>query len=325
MAIISGWVLIGLYIDGWAHTHIDSTLETFVTPWHGFLYTGLLAALVTLVATLVINHNKGYAWLRSLPTGYELSLLGAFLFGIGGGLDFWWHSVFGIEVSTEALLSPTHLLLAVSGGLIMTGPLRSIWRRKATPESWTQWLPLILSVLWLFSVLVFFTQYAHPVRNPYADHAYRVADERDGWIAGISGVVVQAVLMSSLILFVIRRWPALPVGSLTLLMTLNTLLIATQDDQYRFVLTGLLAGVAGDIVMMLLPPRTGRRRRLRLLATLVPMVYFLVYFLTIIFGDGTQWSIHLWAGCIFMAGLFGFLTSYLVIPPPDPQEQLEFI
>jgi hypothetical protein len=40
--------------------------------------------------------------------------------------------LFGIKVDLEALLSPTHLLLAVGGALISTGPLRTALNRPGT-------------------------------------------------------------------------------------------------------------------------------------------------------------------------------------------------
>lgn len=36
-----------------------------------------------------------------------------------------WHSRFGIEAGIEALLSPTHLVLALGGMLMVSGPLRA--------------------------------------------------------------------------------------------------------------------------------------------------------------------------------------------------------
>lgn len=38
-------------------------------------------------------------------------MAGAFIFGLGGFGDMIWHTVFGIEVGTNALFSPTHLML----------------------------------------------------------------------------------------------------------------------------------------------------------------------------------------------------------------------
>src|SRR3712207_5656750 len=83
----------GSYLDGWAHTHLISTQESFLTPWHGILYAGWLG-----LAGWLYHH-------RHLP-GYRLGLLGAVGFGIGGVLDMGWHTAFGIEADMEALISP---------------------------------------------------------------------------------------------------------------------------------------------------------------------------------------------------------------------------
>ena len=34
------WLLVGLYLDGWAHNNIPELIETFFTPWHAVLYSG---------------------------------------------------------------------------------------------------------------------------------------------------------------------------------------------------------------------------------------------------------------------------------------------
>ena len=60
-----------------------------------------------------------------------MSFLGAVLFVVAGVLDLAWHELFGFEVDVEALLSPTHLLLAASGLLMIGGPIRSASARLA--------------------------------------------------------------------------------------------------------------------------------------------------------------------------------------------------
>jgi hypothetical protein len=32
MVVLSGWLLGGLYVDGWAHNHLATTLERFLPP-----------------------------------------------------------------------------------------------------------------------------------------------------------------------------------------------------------------------------------------------------------------------------------------------------
>src|SRR5712692_6993727 len=161
---VLGMVFVGgLYLDGWAHNHglVD---KTFFTPWHAVLYSGYFANAVLLVGIVVINHLRGYRWQQAIPSGYELSLFGVPLFLTAGVGDLIWHTLFGFEVGIEPLLSPTHLLLAFSGLLIMSGPFRAAWRRtdSVSTHSWAALLPAILSLTTILSLFTFFTSFAHP-------------------------------------------------------------------------------------------------------------------------------------------------------------------
>ena len=117
------WYVFGLFLDGWAHTHI-SRLETFFTPWHAIFYSGYFLTTGTLMLwtscrrrVIGAERLNGGAesgrgrWAEAIPDGYGLSLLGALVFLFGGIGDMLWHEIFGIEDNIEALTSPTHLLL----------------------------------------------------------------------------------------------------------------------------------------------------------------------------------------------------------------------
>src|SRR5258708_429028 len=110
IALASAWFVGGLYLDGWAHNNILS-LETFFTPWHGVLYSGFFACVAALGWGIGRNRAAGLSWWRSVPDGYQLSAIGAFVFIAAGLGDMLWHIAFGIEANVDALLSPTHLLL----------------------------------------------------------------------------------------------------------------------------------------------------------------------------------------------------------------------
>ena len=118
----------GVYLDGWAHNH-GKVDNTFFTIWHAALYSGYALYAAFLVISLVRNHARGYEWQRALPAGYEASLLGAIVFAVGGVGDLIWHTIFGVETNTAALLSPTHLILALGLVLMVGGPLRAAWVR----------------------------------------------------------------------------------------------------------------------------------------------------------------------------------------------------
>ena len=132
MAGFGSWLIGGLYLDGWAHIHVPA-LETFFTPWHAVLYSGYIAGAVALAVTLRLNRRRGASRWDALPAGYGLSLAGAFIFFFGGLADMLWHVVFGIEEGVEGLISPSHLVLALGGSLMITGPLRAGLAHPAVP------------------------------------------------------------------------------------------------------------------------------------------------------------------------------------------------
>ena len=165
--VLATWALGGLYLDGWAHHHgrVDSS---FLTPWHGVLYAGVFGTFLFLLIELRRGVDAGLPWRWALPPGYPLSLAAALLFLVAGMGDALWHALFGVEVELETLLSPTHLLLAVAGILLMSGPARSAWSRpvSAGDSGWPSLGPLVISAALLYSVLTFFTQFAHPISAP---------------------------------------------------------------------------------------------------------------------------------------------------------------
>src|SRR3954469_1401700 len=93
IVVLSGWVLAGLYLDGWAHVH-NVGVETFFSTWHGVLYSGFLTGALVLLGATVRNRTLGYAWADAVPQGYSLALIGAGLFALGGLADMSWHLAF---------------------------------------------------------------------------------------------------------------------------------------------------------------------------------------------------------------------------------------
>lgn len=320
---LASWFLAGLYLDGWAHLHLPSALETFFTPWHGVLYSGFFAAAAFLIATYVRNVTRGSALTRALPVGYGLSLIGAMIFFIGGVGDMTWHLLFGIEANVEALLSPTHLVLALGGSLVATGPLRAALARKESASNAPALLPAILSALIFLSILTFFTEYASPFGETIAGFNHRPTTTSETFhfeALGIAAVLLQSALLSGIVLYLVRRW-SLPFGSLTLLITLNTLLMVLMNDRnlatgtYPMIAVGFLAGLAGDGLNRWWRPSVARVLQFRLFAFTLPMLLYALYFGTLIlFGGGIWWTVHLWAGAIVLAGIVGWLMSCAFVP-----------
>ena len=343
MVVVSIWWLGGLFIDGWAHSNIPQ-LETFFTPWHAVLYSGYLAVTFTLLVKILLNLRQsaisaggsmpslvalvreslpGHRWLRAIPIGYELSALGVVIFGISGIGDLTWHLILGIERSTEALLSPTHLGLALGIGLALSGPLRAAWHRSETTPSWRQLGPAILSLTFTFSLLTFFTAYASPLITPWP-----IIDTSSSPTRGITDILLITALSMSFVLLALRRW-RLPFGTFTFMFGLNgaLMVVFSPDSLLVSVPTALLGGLAADLVYRFLRPSLDQPASVRLFAFLVPTMFYTLYFVDlavvgpIIFQSGILWTAPFWAGAPVIAGITGFLLSYVMLPPAQVVEE----
>jgi hypothetical protein len=321
VVLLSLWFVGGLFLDGWAHNHIPE-LESFFTPWHAVFYTGFLAVAGFLSATLVRNRAKGYPWQHAMPPGYELAILGVLTFMAGGIGDMIWHEIFGIESNVEALLSPTHLLIASGMTLIISGPFRAGWRRLIDQNDpapgWIALLPQLLSITFLWSVMSFLTQFAHPLVGTWAAAGYRPPGSRGLALLrtslGIASFLLQTGVMMGVVLCTVRRW-TLPLGSLSLVFGLNAAFMSFMHDQYRLIPGAALTGLGADLLVRCLKPSTERSGALRLFALAVPIVYYSLYYLALIVTSGLEWSVHIWTGSIVLSGIVGLLLSYVLMPP----------
>lgn len=322
---LATWVIVGIFVDVNAHNHgrVD---DTFFTPWHFLLYSGVLANGVMLGIAQLRHVGQGYAFARSLPKGYWLSFVGVLIFALGGGLDFAWHSAFGFEANLEALLSPAHLILATGATLFLTGPLRALWGRAEVKTGWRALFPAITSATITLSLLTLFTEFANVMTQPDVFiAAERPLREVYAWdVTAITSVLIPAFLLSGALLLLIRRW-VLPAGAVTFVLVVNAVMMfylrmGYTGEHWPIVTAALIAGVIGDVILLRLKPSTRQVGALRLFAFAVPFSYFLTYFVILIATAGLWWTIHMWLGAAFMAGVIGLGMSYLLAPPSVPGE-----
>lgn len=320
---LATWVIIGIFVDVNAHNH-DRVDDTFFTPWHFLLYSGVLANGVMLGIVQYRSVGQGYAWSRALPRGYGLSFAGVLIFALSGGFDFVWHSLFGFEANLEALLSPAHLLLATGGALFLTGPLRAIWGRAEAQSGWRNLFPATASATITLSLLTLFTEFSNIMTQPDVFvRAARPFNESYAWnVTLISSVLIPAFLLSGTLLLLIRRW-APPVGTVTFVLVVNALLmfylrIGYIGGLWPVLLAALAAGMIGDVLLLRLRPSTQHAGALRLFAFAVPFSYFLFCFVILIATAGLWWTVHMWLGAAFMGGVIGLGLSYLLAPPAVP-------
>ena len=130
--------------------------------------------------------------------------------------------------------------------------------------------------------------------------------------------------MMGLVLLAVRRW-ALPPGALMLVvvLTFNAVLMSLLNDTFFLIPAAALAGLLADLLHGLLKPSATRPRAFRLFALAVPIVFYLLYFFTLMRTGGIWWPIQLWTGVVLLAGIVGWSLSCLLIPPQAPVEQRE--
>jgi hypothetical protein len=316
IAALSLWFVGGAYVDGWAHNH--DLVEDFFTPWHAVLYSGYAVTAAAIVGAVLLNKKRGYGWRESIPEGYQLSLAGVFVFFGGGVLDMLWHLAFGIEKDVEALLSPTHLLLALGAVLMTTGPFRAAWRRPGAPRGWRGWLPMLISLSCLAGLIAFMTQFAHPLKPQAIGMQPLDEDMADlKQIAGISGILLQTAFVMGAAFVAMRRWK-LPPGTFTFLFGSNAVAMVYMKDEFRLIVPAVLSGILADLLYARLRPTYDRMRQLRGFAFLVPVVFFIAYFAALMLTGGIWWSVHFWTGSIALAGTVSWLMTYLMVPPKIP-------
>ncbi|MCW5851151.1 MAG: hypothetical protein KIT87_13835 [Anaerolineae bacterium] len=349
VAVCITWLIGGLFLDGWAHINLPQ-LETFFTPWHGVLYSGFIVTALSIMGAVWRNRRQGLTWRAAVPIGYEMAVPGILVFSLGGMSDMTWHTLFGIERSIDALLSPPHLLLAVGGAMLGSGPAQAAWRRYSSPlppsssprirgeeqgmdnsprtrvdggvvmgEGWAELWPMLLGHTVLLALVTFFTMYAHPFGTIWAA-------SMDGRLTtiGVTGALIQAALWVGLTLFILRRWPRLPFGSLTLLTAAPLILLVVirahllLTGPQPLIVVALLGGLAADTLAWRLQPSPDRPGTLRLFAFLAPAVLYLFYYLALAWSGHLGWTLPFWTGSVVQVGLVGWLLSYLVIPPRIP-------
>ena len=313
------WMIVGLFLDGWAHD--NNKPESFFTPWHAVLYSGFAAAAVAALAIVRRHHRPGEAWSAHLPKGHGLTLAALGLFAIGAVGDLVWHEVFGVEVTLEALLSPTHLVLLAGGLVALSAPVRSAWGESGTADpTLRQFLPTVSSIALLTALIGFFLLYLSPFVNDAGgtrfdrapgmshDHpSHSVAELQQ--VLGIASILLTTVLVVAPVYLVLARWRP-PSGTFTVFFSVVILLFVGLDEFAApwLVVSGLAAGIVTDAVARRWPAWATGTAAIASLWT----AYFAVYQLT---EGGVAWSAPVWAGATFLAALIAAGIGLVAQPP----------
>ncbi len=302
------WFQFGGWSDAWAHHHIPQ-LETFLTPWHGILYSGFLVTAMVLIVAIAINRVRGANWHDAIPAGYALSLLGVGGFIIGGIGDAIWHTLFGVEQSVDAQFSPSHMTLLLFGCMFLLGPFRAVYQRRV--ETVGSKVFLTITAILLFMLFNINTQTYHPFVFVWPTNTPKT--DVEGQLLAVVAIFFQSAILVGVLLYLIRRWKMYP-GFFTIVLTASAIPLTFMEDHYICILVALLGGIIIDIAYAILKPSMTRVLQLRTFAAIAAGGFYLMYILVLQFTSGIVWTIHLAGGSVTTSALVGWLLTYLLVP-----------
>ena len=302
----------GGILDGWAHTHVPS-LETVLTPWHGVLYGGYAATAGWIALQVLRYWRRGHRGISAIPLGYGLGLVGMVAWGLAGLFDLAvWHQLFGIETGVEALLSPSHLMLAASEVLIITSPLRAAWSDPGVPRapSLRAFLPAVWSAALGAQLIAFMLQF---------DVAFLQTVPTAAPEAGIGTVLVTNAILVGTMLLLMRRFRT-PAGSFTVLYAGIAAMLAglVEFDSWPMIVAALVGGAVADLLTWRLRSRPARFAAFAVAAGGSSLALWSAYMVGVALLFPFDWSVELWGGAITLAVGSSLGLALLAAPTPAP-------
>jgi hypothetical protein len=322
MTVLSVWFTLGLFLDAYAHANIPN-LETFFTPWHAVFYSGFAVTAGWVLWTIWGYVKQGRRGKAAVPVGYGMTAIALPVFAVSGGLDLMWHTLIGIETTTNIFFSPSHLGLITSMIIILTSPLRAAWARYevGARPSLGAVLPAMLTLAFAVSLVLLFLTYGNAMTAGASNVVESLSTKQGQGVSRIaSSIVITNVVLLAPLLLVIRRWQ-LPRGTATIVFGLSALISSVLSGFRNLDLCAavLVAGVLVDVLAAVLAPSGSRRTAFWLFGALAAFVTWAVYILaSSAFAGHLPAVTEFWTGIPVVAGLVGWLLAALMLPNALP-------
>ena len=302
------WLLGAVFVDGWAHVNRPG-MESFFTPWHAALYSGLAAVTAWVTFVVLRLRRPGTPLRTAVPAGYAGTFVGILIFSLGGLLDLAWHEVFGIEVALDALISPTHLLLGLGGVLVLGTGVRSQSAQGDGVQTWRA--PGVLSLVLGTALVAFFLLYtsafgvAAPVQefSPTPEGTPGHEEAEHPVVAALASYLVTTVLLTLPLTYMLlsgRRMPTL--GVTAVVATIAWLSVGVVDLPAAQV-SGAVGATAGALLADLLLARTRPDAAVQAAPWVSAGVIALVWggqLAGFAVQDGIGWPPSLWVGLLVL-------------------------
>jgi hypothetical protein len=322
-ALLGSLIILGAAIDGWAHVNILSSVQAdgFFTPWHGMLYSAFAA---TAAWTFFLAYRRRETsprwWVDGWPVGYRVGAIGVGVFLLAGLMDMVWHTIFGIEVTIDALLSPSHLLLVTGSVMLLTSPTRSWWHaggRGRRAAGGVFGLALGTTAASVFISYVSYFEHPNAVL-PFDG----VIDSPSSTTAavGVASYLVTSTMMVIPLLLTYQRRAAAP-GLATALVACVGMFPLITNEFPGLGIAGLAPSVAAAVLVDVILVRLDAVRgldapgRLPLAAGLFAALVTSAHLLGVHLYDGIRWPVELWTGSIMTATIVAAVVGGLATRP----------
>ncbi|MFI8523878.1 hypothetical protein ACIGB8_05510 [Promicromonospora sukumoe] len=339
LAAASLWLVVGLQLDAFAHSTIPD-LETFWTPWHAVMYSGIAACGLTLVWLLRSRLPQTVTYrslLRATPSALRLPVIGMALLLVGGGIDTLWHNLFGIEKGLEIFFSPSHYLIIAGMVLVAAGPALMVASSASTGPTTAEprlrgadaVLTTISAVLAAIPVHIY-TGHASALEEPLLGTGDTDMSSFSLDAQMFHAYVGSTVVLLVPILLISRRW-RLPVAAPTLLVAAPAFLICLVlgDAELWLPVTITAATAVVELVARALAPRLralGPDQSWIVLGLAAPaVVWGAVLAVSTVTAGGPAWNLHMISGLLALVAFTGAGTAWLVrrVQPAGAAAQVE--
>ena len=331
LAVVFFWAC-ATYVDARHHAYAGFRIESFFIPEHVPLYAGWLAACAVLGIYYLQSARQRLPLSTRLPSSYWLAAVGAIGYGLAGGFDMLWHAMFGFEQNLAATWSPSHLALLAAKLIVAAGVLRYSLDHRIQDDtsSLKAALPLLIPVAVILWYAMWTTWYSNPLTADYASGGALVGQldafdhlEYGAWaaaVAGTLGMLWNVAILVPFLIVPVARW-RLPVGSITLVVALFSVIMAAVVDTWIYLPAFLGGAILGDVVWAWVrrDGRTDQPLAYAAIGAVVPVGQGIGYFAAVaLLPLGILWPVHLWAGVLVMSAVVGGWLAYLAAGSATP-------